>query len=81
MRASWMLAAALVLGGASFAVAAPVPAGQDVASGASVNPLVESARTVVRIRERGGMGGRCMVRKKVVRRGGMRRVKTVRVCR
>jgi len=75
-----MVAAALILGSASFAVVGAVPAGQGVVSGPSASPLVESVRTVVRIRERRGMGGRCMVRKKVVRIGGMKRVKTVRVC-
>ena len=82
MRTSLMLAAALVLGGASFAVAAPTPAGQGIVSGASVNPLVETVQRVVTIRERRGMRGRCIIRKKVVRtRGGVRRVRTVRICR
>jgi hypothetical protein len=83
MRTLLILAAALVLGGTLFAVAAPVPmsAGQDILSASASNPLVESARTVVKVTRRGGMGGRCIVRKRVVRMGGMKRVRKVRVCR
>jgi hypothetical protein len=81
MRTSLMLAAALVLGGASLAVAAPIPAGQGTISGSSVNALVEPVRTVVKVKERRGMGRACTVRKKVVRMGGMKRVRKVKVCR
>lgn len=83
MRTSLILAAALVLGGTSLAVAAPVPvsAGQDALSASASNSLIEPARTVVKVKRRVGMGRDCTVRKRVVRMGGMKRVRKVKVCR